>query len=204
LRLGILGGVFNPPHIGHLVCAQEALLALELEHVLLVPVGDPPHRRVERDPGPEVRLELCRAAVAGDERLGASSIEVDRPGPSYTVDTLRAFRDEHATGSELVLILGSDQAADLSAWREPEAVLELAEVGVVTRGGVTPDEVRRRIAALTGAERVRFFEMPRVDVSSSLVRRRAAEHLPIRYLVPEAVERLVTVRGLYRTSAVPA
>jgi nicotinate-nucleotide adenylyltransferase len=139
-----------------------------------------------------------------DERLGASSIEVDRPGPSYTVDTLRAFRDEHATGSELVLILGSDQGADLPAWRNPETVLELAEVGVVTRSGVTPDEVRRRIAGLSGAERVRFFEMPRMDVSSSLVRRRAAERLPIRYLVPEAVERLVTVRGLYRTAAVPA
>jgi nicotinate-nucleotide adenylyltransferase len=204
LRLGILGGVFNPPHIGHLVCAQEASLALELDHVLLVPVGEAPHRRVEADPGAEVRLELCRAAVAGDERLGASSIEVDRPGPSYTVDTLRAFRDEHATGSELVLVLGSDQAADLPSWREPEAVLELAEVGLVTRAGLEPDEVRRRIALLRGAERVRFFEMPRVDVSSSLVRRRAAERLPIRYLVPEAVERLVTARGLYRAAAVPA
>ncbi|HWC31495.1 MAG TPA: nicotinate-nicotinamide nucleotide adenylyltransferase, partial [Actinomycetota bacterium] len=88
MRIGILGGVFNPPHLGHLVCAQEALIRLELDHVLLVPVGEAPHRPVEADPGAETRLELCRAAVSGDERVGASRVEVDRPGPSYTVDTL--------------------------------------------------------------------------------------------------------------------
>jgi nicotinate-nucleotide adenylyltransferase len=198
LRLGILGGAFNPPHLGHLICAQEALAELELHEVLLVPVGEAPHREIEADPGVGIRLALCRAAVAGDERLGCSEVEAERPGPSYTVDTLSALHEQRRGTAELVLILGADQAAELAGWRAPEEVLARAEVAVATRAGLGEDEVRARLAGLAGAEHLRFFSMPRVDVSSTLVRGRIAEGLPIRYLLPEAVERLIEERGLYR------
>ncbi len=200
MRLGILGGVFNPPHLGHLVCAQEACVRLELDQVLFVPVGEAPHREVEEDPGGEIRLELCQAATADDDRLGCSRVEIDRPGPSYTVGTLRARREERAEDEELVLILGADQAVELRSWRDPEAVLELAEVAVAERADLGPEAVLARLEGLAGAERLGFFSMPRIDVSSTLVRRRVADGLPVRYLVPDAVERLIVERGLYRAT----
>ena len=94
MRVGILGGAFNPPHLGHLVCAQEALVQLELDRVVFVPVGEAPHRTLEDDPGPEARLEMVELAMAGDERFTASRIEIDREGPSYTADTLEQLRAE--------------------------------------------------------------------------------------------------------------
>ena len=200
MRLGILGGVFNPPHIGHLVCAQEASVRLELDHVLLVPVGEAPHREVE-DPGGTIRLELCRAATGGD-RLGCSPVEIERPGPSYTVDTLRTLREGSEEDEDLVLILGADQAAELGSWRDPECVLRLAEVAVVERADLGPEAVLARLEGLSGVDRLRFFSMPRIDVSSTLVRRRVADGLPVRYLVPDAVLGLIAERGLYRAKVV--
>jgi nicotinate-nucleotide adenylyltransferase len=200
VRVGLLGGVFNPPHLGHLVCAQEAHEQLGLDRVVLVPVGEAPHRAVEDDPGGAVRVEMCERAVAGDERLSVSRVELDRAGPSYTVDTLRALR-ERAPDDSLVLILGADQAASLPGWRAPEEVLRLAVVGVAERAGARREEVRRAVEGLAGAERVGFFEMPRIDISSSLVRERAAVGRTARYLVPDGVAALIEERGLYRTSA---
>lgn len=199
MRVGILGGVFNPPHIGHLVCAQEAHAQLELDKVLLVPAGEAPHRKVEQEPGAEVRLEMCRRAAAGDERLEASDVEVQRAGPSYTVETLRALGG--APDGEHVLILGADQATALPGWKEPEEVLRLATVAVAEREGVAREDVEGAIGDLAGADRVRFFDMPRIEVSSTLVRSRVASGLPIRYLVPDAVADMVAERGLYRVSA---
>jgi nicotinate-nucleotide adenylyltransferase len=197
LRAGILGGAFNPPHLGHLVCAQEALTQLELDTVRLMPVGDAPHREIESDPGAEVRAQLCDAAVGDDGRIGVSRAEVDRPGPSYTADTLRALRDE-SPEDELVLVLGGDQAAALGEWREPEEVLALGTVAVAERTGFDRERVLRSVAHLAGAhERMTFFAMPTIDVSSTMVRRRVAEGLPIRYLVPDAVVERIAADGLY-------
>lgn len=197
MRVGILGGVFNPPHLGHLVCAQEAHLQLALDRVLLVPVGRAPHRDVVDDPGGAVRAELCELAAAGDDRLEVSRIEVERAGPSYTVDTLRALASTKPADNH-VLILGADQAATLPDWHEPEEVLRLAVVAVAEREGARREQVRASVAGLAGAERVGFFDMPRIDVSSTLVRGRAAKGQPIRYLVPERVAAAVEQRSLYR------
>ena len=152
MRVGILGGAFNPPHIGHLVCAQEALLQLELDRVVFIPVGEAPHRELEIDPGPETRLQMVELAIADDARFEASRIEIERDGPSYTADTLRALRDAEP-GDELFLILGGDQAAALPKWHEPEQVLELAPGGgrrthelVAQRGGHTGRAPRGRPA----------------------------------------------------------
>ncbi|MET0816757.1 MAG: nicotinate-nucleotide adenylyltransferase [Solirubrobacteraceae bacterium] len=196
-RLGLLGGTFNPPHIGHLVCAQEALLAFGLERVLLVPAGVPPHKQVEDDPGPEQRVAMCEAAVAGDERFAVSRADVDRDGPAYTVELLRALRAA-SPGDELHFIVGGDMAHSLPTWREPEEVLSLARLAVAEREGVARDDIAERLAGLRGAaERVAFFAMPRIDVSSSLIRRRVAAGLPVRYLVPDAVADHIGRHGLY-------
>jgi nicotinate-nucleotide adenylyltransferase len=198
VRLGLLGGTFNPPHIGHLVCAQEAVSQLGLDRVLLVPVREPPHKGIEADPGVEHRVELCRRAVAGAERLGVSRADADVPGPSFTVGTLRRLHDERPE-DQLTFIVGGDMAFSLPSWREPEAILDLAEIGVAEREGVRRADISERLAGLRGAAaRVRFFDMPRLDVSSSLIRRHVAADRPIRYLVPDAVADYIDHAGLYR------
>jgi nicotinate-nucleotide adenylyltransferase len=196
MRLGLLGGTFNPPHIGHLVCASLALSGLELDRVLLVPVHEPPHKAAEGDPGVDHRVELCRLAVAGDDRLDVSLVDAEVPGPSYTVDTLSRLHDR-CPGDQLTFLVGGDMALSLPTWREPAAILELAELGVAEREGVRRADIAERLAGLD-VGRVRFFHMPRIDVSSSLVRRLAAAGRPIRYLVPDAVADYVERVGLYR------
>jgi nicotinate-nucleotide adenylyltransferase len=205
LRIGIFGGVFNPPHIGHLICAQEALVQVPLDVVRLVPVGRPPHRAIEDDPGAEVRFELCERAVEGDERMEVSRLELDRTGPSYTVDTLGELRARESDEDELVLILGSDQAAALPSWREPEEVLRLARLAVAEREGAAREAVVRAVERVgRGTDAVEFFDMPVVAVSSTLVRERMATGRPIRYLVPEGVAELIEARGLYTRTGVGA
>ncbi|HEX7291105.1 MAG TPA: nicotinate-nucleotide adenylyltransferase [Conexibacter sp.] len=200
MKLGILGGTFNPPHIGHLVCAQEAFDQFGLDRVVLMPARRPPHKLVAADPGAEARHELCRLAVDGDERLDVSRLELERErGRSYTVDTLRALHDQHPQ-DDLTFIVGGDMARSLPTWREPDAVLALATLAVAERAGSAREDIRGELRALRGAtpERVRFFDMPRIDVSSSMVRERVATGRPIRYLVPGAVARAIETNGWYR------
>ena len=185
--------------MGHLVLAQEAHWQLGLETVVLMPFGEPSHRTLESDPGAEVRLEMCELAVGADARFGVSRIEVDRPGPTYTVDTLRELR-ARSPEDELVLLVGGDQAAALGSWREPEEVLSLAVLGVAERDEWRREEIVERLGGLWSAERVRFFEMPRIELSSTLVRRRAAAGKPIRYLVPDKVANLIGAQSLYGAS----
>ena len=185
-RVGLLGGTFNPPHVGHLICAQQALEQLRLDIVLLVPAGSPPHKVVEGEPGPSVRLELCRIAVAGEERIGVSDVEVGRDGPSYTVDTLRMLH-ERDPGDELTFIVGADMAQSLATWREPREVLRLARLAVAERAGVGRQDIAERLSELAAQDRVVFFDMPRIDVSSTALRRRAAQGRSLRHWVPDAV-----------------
>ncbi len=185
--------------MGHLVCAQEAHAALGLDVVVFVPVGEAPHRSIDQDPGAEVRVQLCDYAVAADARLALSRIEVDREGPSYTSDTLRLLR-ERSPEDELVLILGADQASALAGWHEPAAVLELATVAVAAREGMERESVLRRVEPVPGHERIEFFDMPRIDVSSTLIRERAASGRPIRYLVPDKVANYIGAKSLYGSS----
>jgi nicotinate-nucleotide adenylyltransferase len=196
LRVGIFGGAFNPPHIGHLVCAQEALVRLELERVVFVPIGVPPHRELEYDPGAEVRLEMVELALADDERFTTSRIELDREGPSYTSDTLEQLQSE-SPKDELFLILGGDQAAALATWHEPEKVLERATVAVFERVSWGRNAIVIKIGRLPGAEQVRYLDMPLIQVSSSAIRRRVREGAPIRYLVPEKVASYIETKELY-------
>jgi nicotinate-nucleotide adenylyltransferase len=200
LRIGIIGGAFNPPHLGHLILAQEAHAQLGLDRVVFVPYAEPSHRQLEDDPGPEARLTMCEYATSADGRLGVSRIEIDRGGPSYTVDTLRELR-RRAPEDELFLLIGGDQAAALASWREPEEVLGMAIAGVAERDEWRREEIVERLGGLCSPERVRFFDMPRVEVSSTAVRRRAHAGQPIRYLVPDKVANFVGAQSLYGSSA---
>ena len=197
MKIGILGGTFNPPHLGHLAIAQEAHAQLGLDKVVLMPVFLPPHKELSDDPGAEARYELCRLAVAKDERFAVSRIELDRGGPSYTVDTLRQIH-AGSPGDDLTFIVGGDVAQGLPSWREPEALLDLATIAVAEREGIRRHDIAERVSALPGAHRLVFFDFPRMDISSSSIRRRVREGRPIRYLVPDDVARLIGARGYYR------
>jgi nicotinate-nucleotide adenylyltransferase len=199
-RLGIFGGAFNPPHIGHLILAQEAHAQLDLDRVVLVPTARPPHRQIEDDPGAETRAEMCELAAQGDERLAVSRLELQREGPSYTADTLAELKRE-SPDAELFLLLGGDQAAALGAWHEPQAVLDRATVAVAERDEFRREDICDRLAAFGGRDVLTFFAMPGVDVSSTMVRRRARDGDPIRYLVPDAVASYIERHGLYKAAS---
>lgn len=196
-RVGIMGGTFNPPHIGHQVCASEACDQLRLDRVIWVPAHTPPHKEVAAGaPSPEVRAELCRLATRDDPRFEVSEIEIERGGASYTVDTLRALREERPN-DELVFIVGADTALSLPTWREPEAVSRLASLGIAGRQGVLRRDIVERLVELP--VRLEFFDMPRVDISSSEIRRRLAGGHTIDYLVPTAVAEHLRRADLYRS-----
>jgi nicotinate-nucleotide adenylyltransferase len=178
------------------VCAQEALVQLELDRVVFVPVGEAPHRELQDDPGPESRLEMVELAIADDDRFTSSRIEIDREGPSYTVDTLEELRKE-SPKDELFLILGGDQAAALPTWHEPEKVLERASVAVFERMSWGRNAIKIKIGRMSGVERVLYLDMPLIQVSSSAIRRRVRESQPIRYLVQDKVADYISSNDLY-------
>jgi nicotinate-nucleotide adenylyltransferase len=199
VKVALLGGTFNPPHLAHLLCASEAADQLGLDRVILMPVFPPPHKEVADDPGPEVRLELCELAAAGDERLEVSRLEVDRGGPSFTADTLRELHARHPE-HELIFIVGGDMAVSLPTWKEPRTVLELAKLAIAERSGALRRDVIERLTAEYGedvTQRLEFFDMPRIDISSSEIRRRVGAGRSIRYLVPQAVAEHIARHGLY-------
>ena len=196
MRIGIFGGTFNPPHLGHLICAQEAYLQLQLDQVMLIPARVPPHKPVEEEPGAEHRLELCRLAVQRDERFTVSEIEIDRPGPSYTVDTLAELHSR-APDNELFLIVGGDIAAGFAQWHQPERVLSLATLAIAKRRGTTRRSVNAALDQLKGGERAAFFRMPRIALSSTMIRERVRAKQPIDYLVPDPVIRYIDEHHLY-------
>jgi nicotinate-nucleotide adenylyltransferase len=194
--IGVLGSAFNPPHLGHLALAQEALWQLQLSEVVLMPTGEAPHKRIVDDPGREQRLAMTRLAAADDSRFSVSTLEVDRDGPSYTYETLELLADERGD-TELVFVMGADAAVGLESWRRPERVVELARIAVASRSGVSEAEVAATMRSLGADGRATMLEMPQFGVSSSSVRERAAAGRPLRYLVPESVARFVEEKGVY-------
>lgn len=196
MRVGLLGGTFNPPHLGHLVCAHEAYVQLELERVLLIPARLPPHKPVDDDPGIEHRLEFCRLAIDGDERLAVSDLEAGREGPSYTIDTLEELHIQ-MPDSELFLIVGADVAAGFAGWREPERVAQLATVAVADRPGTSRAVVEDVLGRVAGEARSRFFDMPEIGVSSTMLRSRVRSGRSTRYLMPEATRDYIDQHHLY-------
>ncbi|HEY1238216.1 MAG TPA: nicotinate (nicotinamide) nucleotide adenylyltransferase [Solirubrobacterales bacterium] len=195
--MGVLGGAFNPPHVGHLLLAQEARFQLGLDGVLLMVTGRAPHKEIEDDPGAEVRLEMAGLAAEGEDGVEASDLEVGREELSYSYRTLELLSEEDP-GREVWFLLGADMAAGLGEWKEPERVVELARLGVVPRPGVGIGAVRSSLERLGAADRAEIIEMPLCGASSTTVRQRVREGRPLRHLVPDAVIGLIEERGLYR------
>jgi nicotinate-nucleotide adenylyltransferase len=194
--IGVLGSAFNPPHLGHLALAQEALWQLELDEVVLVPTGEAPHKRIHDDPGRELRLAMTRLAAADDPRFTVSTLEVEREGPSYTYETLELLASEREE-PDLVFVMGADTAVGFESWREPRRVAELARLAVARRAGVSEADVGAVMRSVGAEARTTMLEMPQFGVSSSAVRERAAAGRPLRYLVPEAVARFIEEKGIY-------
>lgn len=186
MRIGILGGTFDPIHLGHLAAARAAMDCAQLDRVLFIPTGVPPHRP-PTVADPEQRIEMCRLAIDGEEGFEVSDIEVRRQGLSYTVDTLRELHRLHPAG-ELFLILGWDAAKLLSTWHEPDEIRRLATVVVVTRPGSGP---------LTGTSDT-VCERPTPDISASKLRRALARGDRVTDMLPEAVAAYIATHGLYR------
>lgn len=205
--VGILGGTFNPPHVGHLALAQSARAQLGLDRVLLMPANIAPNKPASpEDPGPEHRLRMCALAAATVPGVRACALEIERGGVSYTVDTIEAIHDEHPD-AELTLILGADTARTLPSWREPQRLLELARVAVAERDGLDVSSVRSALGELGepgAAAEIVALGMERVDVSSSLVRERAGAGEPVEGLVGEQVARYIAAHRLYGAPAAPA
>jgi len=198
-RIGVLGGTFDPPHIGHLWLATLAADSLGLDRVLLMPAARPPHKGNRPISNAADRVTMTRLAVTGDALLDLTLVEMERPGPSYTVDSLDELRATLGTAARLVLVMAADSLAHIDSWREPDRLLELAEWAIGPRPGAPPPD-RAALRARFGAaeERIHFLDGPSLDVSSSEIRRRVAAGRSIRYLVPRAVEELILDRGLYR------
>jgi len=193
----VLGSAFNPPHLGHLALAQEALWQLGLAEVILVPTGEAPHKRIADDPGKNERMEMTRLAAEDDDRFSVSALEVEREGPSYTYETLEALAEERGD-RQLVFVMGADAAVGLESWRDPERVVELASLAVARRAGVSDAEVAAVMRSLGCEARATLLEMPQFGVSSSAARERARAGRPLRYLVPDAVADFIEKRGTYR------
>ncbi|UCC88753.1 MAG: nicotinate-nucleotide adenylyltransferase [Anaerolineales bacterium] len=199
MRLGILGGTFDPIHFGHLLAAEEARGALRLEGVLFAPAGDPPHKQGYAILPVAHRLAMVRLAIADNPAFQISTVDIDRTGPHYTVDTLRLLRNQLGIGSdETFLIMGADSLTHLTTWHQPAQLIEICRLAVVARPGYRAD-LEALEAALPGiSTRLDWVEMPVLGISSSDLQRRVREGRSIRYQVPSAVAAYVAKHALYR------
>lgn len=200
--IGLLGGSFNPIHLGHLVMAEEARARLGLERVLFVPARVSPHKLDKPQAPAEDRLRMVQLAIADNPAFEASDIELRREGPSYSIDTVQQLL-EHSGGSwDIHFLIGADTLAELAAWHRVRELADLCKFVVLSRPGEAPDALERLRTTLrddqVAAIAARRLEMPLIGISSSDIRRRVREGRSIKYLVPEAVRRYIAAKGLYR------
>ena len=199
--MGVLGGTFDPVHVGHLAIAEDAREAIGLERVLFVPVASPPHKQGQPISPAEARLAMVELAIAGNASFAADRVELDRPGPSYAVDTMELLvARERAAGRdpEVTFVLSAEAFRELPTWRSPDRLFELCRFAVVPRAGTeTPDRAWVEARFPGRADRVTFLAGPLLGVSSTEIRARVRAGRSIRYLVPDAVARYIADHGLY-------
>jgi len=200
MNIGVLGGTFDPIHMGHLIIAEEAKVRLNLAEILFVPAGLPWLRMNSPILAVEHRVQMVRLAIGDKPYFKLSTIEIERGGPSYTVDTIAELEGQLGAGSELFFILGWDNLAELSKWREPSRLIKLCYLVAVPRVGYSLPDLNSLEAAIPGlAQRVTMLDTPLIDISASEIRNRVAQGLSIEHLVPEPVDRYIREQGLYTT-----
>lgn len=197
MRVGILGGTFDPIHIGHLIIATELRHALDLDQVRFAPAADPPHKSDQRITPAKDRVGMLELAIADSAEFAIDRVDLDRTGPSYTKETLATLKLQEPM-ADFVFLMGADSLRDLPNWNDPGRILELAEIGVAARPEVELDldDVIARLPRVR--DRVTVVPVPLIGISSSDIRRRCAEGAPIAFQVPRPVERYIRERRLYR------
>lgn len=196
-RTGIFGSAFNPPHIGHVLVVAEGRWRLGLDRVLIVPTGEPYHKDGGLDPGREARLEMAELAFQDEPGCEVLSVEIERSGPTFTADTIAQLMTDRP-GLDPVLLLGADAALGLPGWKRVGPLLDEAAIAVAPRSGIDPVEVERTVKSVDADARVSFFEMPRVDITATLIRERIEAGSPFEQLVPQRVSAVIRERGYYR------
>jgi nicotinate-nucleotide adenylyltransferase len=199
MRLGLFGGTFDPIHIGHLILAEQCREACGLDRVWFVVAGAPPHKQGDRTPLAH-RLEMVRLAIAGHQAFEVSDLEARRPGPHYSVDTLKAVHRDRP-GDELFFLIGADSLVDLPTWRDPAGIARLATIVVVNRPGMEEVDPAALADLGPGSKPLQSVTIPPIGIASKDLRRRLAEGKSIRYMVPRGVEAYIEAQGLYRDKA---
>ena len=197
-RVGLLGGTFDPIHIGHLVLGEEAWGQLHLDRVVFIPAGLPPHKLEEPVLAAEHRAAMVRLAIEGNDSFILSEVELERPGPHYTVDTLKILGEQWGASTTIFLILGMDSLEAILSWHDPRELIRLSRLAVARRSGfaVDLDQLERDLPGIR--DRLTFFDMPEVGIASTDLRRRVRESRSIRYQVPRRVEEYIRAQGLYK------
>ncbi|MBI3287610.1 MAG: nicotinate-nucleotide adenylyltransferase [Chloroflexi bacterium] len=196
-RIGVMGGTFDPIHYGHLAAAEEARVKIALERVLFVVAGMPPHKLGEPVSPAEDRLRMLELAIASNPYFEVSRVDLDRPGPSFSVDTVQLLRQEWGPGAELYFIMGLDSLAELPTWRDPQRLIQLCRLVAVKRPRYRVDLVELERAIPDISQRAEIIDMPEVDIAASDLQRRVREGLPIKYQVPPPVEEYIYSHRLY-------
>ena len=192
VRIGIFGGTFDPIHLGHLIAAREIQYQEDLDSVVFIPSAIPPHKVYEGMASPEDRSRMVDLAIQGNPRFQACSIELERGGTSYTVDTLKALRAKLGSQAGLYLIIGADNVSEIRTWCRPEKIIDLCTVLVASRPDADFSKANERLM-----RRMRFVDTPLIQVSSTEIRNRVRRGDPIRYLVPASVEKYIRNKNLY-------
>ena len=197
-RIGIFGGTFDPPHLGHLILASEAHAQLKLTRLFWVLTPVPPHKMNRPISSLEHRLAMVKLALKGEPNFELSNIEIERPGPHYTLDTIHVFSKQYPD-KDLILLLGGDSLRDLPTWHRPaDLVAACHRIGVMRRPGDSID-MESLVGKIPGLkDKVRFVEAPLLEIASSEIRRRASKGLPFRYYLLPAVYRYIQKHNLYR------
>lgn len=198
MRIGVLGGTFDPPHNGHLAAADDVAWKLSLDRVLFLPNRVPPHKQEQRVSDVRHRVAMVELAIAGNGRFALSTAELEREGPSYTLDTLREFRRRWPAGTEVFFLVGCDAVGQLRTWHLPDELLDEFGLVVMERPTGSPvnwQEAERRFPRIR--QQVRMVDIAELEISGNDIRRRVAEGAPIRYYVPPAVNRYIRDHGLY-------
>jgi len=197
MKIGILGGTFDPVHLGHLIVAEEVRIRLGLNEILFIPAGQPWLKIDHTVTAAVHRVEMVRRAIAGNPNFKLCALEVERPGLSYTVDTITALR-ERLGAQSFFFILGSDTLAELHLWKDPDKLVRMCQLVVVPRVGLSLSDLKSLEAHVPGAiDRVIKLDVPVIDISSSKIRQYVAQGFSIRYLVPDDVERYIREQKLY-------